>query len=65
VWASTACLYIEGHDPDQQLSKLLEKQPESHPAGPFNWTGYTRPVYDLPDHGMTLHSLWTAAAYWV
>ena len=35
VWASTACLYIDGYDPDQKLSDLLEKQPESHPAGPF------------------------------
>ena len=35
VWASTACLYIDGHDPDQQLSNLLEKRPESHLAGPF------------------------------
>ena len=35
VWASTACLYIEGHDPDQRLSELIEKQPESHLTGPF------------------------------
>ena len=35
IWASTACLYIDDYDPDQQLSNLLKKQPESHPAGPF------------------------------
>jgi hypothetical protein len=35
VWASTACLYIESHDPDQRLSELICKQPESNSSGPF------------------------------
>ena len=35
VWASTACLYIDGYGPDQKLSNLLEKQPESQLTGPF------------------------------
>ena len=34
IWASTACLYIDGYDPNQQLSKLLNKQPE-HASEPF------------------------------
>ena len=35
IWASTACLYIEGYDPDRQLSELINKQSESHSSGPF------------------------------
>jgi hypothetical protein len=35
VWASTACLYIESHDPDQRLSELINKQPERTSSGPF------------------------------
>jgi hypothetical protein len=35
IWASTACLYIESHDPDSRLSELIQKQPESNSSGPF------------------------------
>jgi hypothetical protein len=35
IWASTACLYIESHDPDLRLSELIQKQPESNSSGPF------------------------------
>ena len=32
IWASTACLYIDGFDPDERLSNLINKQTSS---GPF------------------------------
>jgi hypothetical protein len=35
IWASTACLYIESHDPVERLSELTTKQPESNSSGPF------------------------------
>jgi hypothetical protein len=35
IWASTACLYIESHDPDKRLSELIDKQRESSSSGPF------------------------------
>jgi hypothetical protein len=35
IWASTACLYIDGYAPNQQLSQLLNKQPEDFSSGPF------------------------------
>ena len=30
IWASTACLYIQGHDPDRRLTELNDKQSESN-----------------------------------
>ena len=35
IWASTACLYIEGYAPNRRLSELVNKQPEDHSLGPF------------------------------
>ena len=36
IWASTACLYIsEGYDPDERLSELLDKKPDSNTSGPL------------------------------
>ena len=35
IWASTACLYIKSYAPNQRLSELVQKQPESHSSGPF------------------------------
>jgi len=35
IWASTACLYIESHDPDKRLSELIDKQSEINSSGPF------------------------------
>ena len=32
IWASTACLYIDGFDPEERLSNLINKQ---IPSGPF------------------------------
>jgi hypothetical protein len=35
IWASTACLYIDSHDPDKRLSELIDKQPENNSSSPF------------------------------
>jgi hypothetical protein len=35
VWASTACLYIEGYDPVQRLNELITQQPEANSSEPF------------------------------
>ena len=35
IWASTACLYIDSHDPDQRLSELINKHSERNSSGPF------------------------------
>ena len=35
IWASTACLYIKSHDPDQRLTELIEKHSENNSSGPF------------------------------
>jgi hypothetical protein len=38
VWASTACLYIDGYDPDKKLEELIAHQPAinySEPDDPF------------------------------
>jgi hypothetical protein len=35
IWASTAYLYIESHNPEQRLSELIDKQSESNSSGPF------------------------------
>ena len=35
IWASTACLYIEGYHPSQRLSELVNKQPECDSSEPF------------------------------
>ena len=35
IWASTACLYIEGYAPNLRLSELVNKQPEGRSSGPF------------------------------
>ena len=35
IWASTACLYIEGYNPGQRLTELVKAQPDDNPSGPF------------------------------
>ena len=35
IWASTACLYIDGYTPNQQLSELVNQRPEDRSSGPF------------------------------
>jgi hypothetical protein len=35
VWASTACLYIDSHDPDQRLNELITQQPGVDSSKPF------------------------------
>ena len=35
IWASTACLYIEGGYPSRRLSELIDKQPDGNSSGPF------------------------------
>ena len=35
IWASTACLYIDSHDPDERLSELIGQQSESNSSVPF------------------------------
>jgi hypothetical protein len=54
IWASTACLYIDGFDPDERLSNLINKQTSSGPfaqldnlyktglsAGPWNDSSFS------------------------
>jgi hypothetical protein len=35
VWASTACLYVEGYDPDYRLNELIAHQSGIAASGPF------------------------------
>jgi hypothetical protein len=35
VWASTACLYIDGYDPDKKLEELIAHQPAINDSEPF------------------------------
>ena len=35
VWASTACLYIDGYDPDKRLRELITHQSEINSSDPF------------------------------
>ena len=35
IWASTACLYIDGYSPNRRLSELVNERPEGNSSGPF------------------------------
>jgi hypothetical protein len=35
IWASTACLYIDGYTPSEQLFELVDAQPDDNSSGPF------------------------------
>ena len=35
IWTSTACLYIDGYTPGEQLSELVNAQPDDNASGPF------------------------------
>lgn len=35
VWASTACLYIDSHDPQDSLAEVIHHQVSNNPNGPF------------------------------